>query len=109
MAEVHKEMWKEKKIQQQSELPSDPNPNPPPPQDPEGWLRLIKHAAVCYLFINLLFDVSQRAVRVAPEITEGLAITVRPREDAPLCSRRKVQGDTGRGGGAFCSDFSLPL
>lgn len=41
---------------------------------------------------------SQRAVRVAPQITEGLAITVRPREDAPLCSRRKVQGETGRGG-----------
>lgn len=42
---------------------------------------------------------SQRAVRVAPQITEGLAITVRPREDAPLCSRRKVQGETGRGWG----------
>ena len=68
--------------------------------------KLIKHGVVCYLFINSLFDVSQRAARVLVEIIEGFAseqpcsplhaITIRPIwpcEDAPFCSHGEVGGE----------------
>lgn len=69
------------------------------PLTADAFPKLIKHGVVCYLFINLLFDASQRALWVVVKIIEGIAseqscsflhaIPIRPIwpcENAPFCS-----------------------